>query len=81
MHVRPSSNVADHCLSHALSEADSLYFEEECSHHHSDSCVHCYQLDNILSSILDMVKDASWDNPDAYLFKANVQPLLFSFLN
>lgn len=40
MHVRPSSNVADHCLSHALSEADSLYFEEECSHHHSDSCVH-----------------------------------------
>ncbi|XP_052676632.1 uncharacterized protein LOC128158002 [Crassostrea angulata] len=69
MHVRPSSNVADHCLSHALSEADSLYFEEECSHHHSDSCVHCYQLDNILSSILDMVKDASWDNPDAYLFK------------
>lgn len=33
MHVRPSSNVADHCLSHALSEADSLYFEEECSYH------------------------------------------------
>lgn len=69
MHVKTSSNVADHCFIHALSQAGSISFEQECSHDHTHQCIQCNQLDETLASILKMANDMEWDNPEAYLFK------------
>ncbi|XP_061170628.1 uncharacterized protein LOC133180030 [Saccostrea echinata] len=69
MHVRTSSNVADHCLAHALSQVDSVFFEENCSHEHTYTCLQCSELDELLSSLMKLIKTMDWDNPDAYMFK------------
>ena len=69
MHVKSASNVAYHCFVHALSQADTIFFEDTCPHDHTYHCLQCYQLEETLTAVTKMTADMEWDNPEAYLFK------------
>nr|XP_022311065.1 uncharacterized protein LOC111116370 [Crassostrea virginica] len=49
MHVKSASNVADHCFVHALSQADTIFFEDTCPHDHTYHSLQCYQLEETLN--------------------------------
>ncbi|KAK3106377.1 hypothetical protein FSP39_018797 [Pinctada imbricata] len=69
MHVKPSSNVADHCFTFALSEQKSENFAEECPHDHNHKCQQCDELEETLSEIKRLTADMEWENPEANLFQ------------
>ena len=49
---------------HALSQADTIFFEDTCPHDHT-----YHQLEETLTAVTKMTADMEWDNPEAYLFK------------
>ena len=46
-----SSSIADHCRTYALSDSADSDFQEHCSHLHNESCPHCCQLQEVLSTL------------------------------
>lgn len=51
VHVSKTSTVADHCRLFALSDPKEPNFQEQCDHHHDDSCDRCDQLTSALCEI------------------------------
>ncbi|VDI67385.1 Hypothetical predicted protein [Mytilus galloprovincialis] len=64
VHIEAESNIADHCRLFALSEG-----EEQCGHSHTEICLQCRNLDEILNEISTIVQSVNWENKDAVLFQ------------
>ncbi|CAC5379926.1 unnamed protein product [Mytilus coruscus] len=64
VHIEAESNIADHCRLFALSEG-----EVQCGHSHTEICLQCRNLDEILNEISTIVQNVNWENKDAVLFQ------------
>ncbi|CAC5395476.1 unnamed protein product [Mytilus coruscus] len=60
VHIEAESNIADHCRLFALSEG-----EVQCGHSHTEICLQCRNLDEILNEISTIVQNVNWENKDA----------------
>ena len=52
VHVKRSSNIADHYCIHALSDPKGVSFAQECDHEHDESCMECSNLTRTLSHVI-----------------------------
>ena len=63
LHVACSSDIADHCCTHALS-ADEDSFSLPCSHNHTVSCEGCINLSNALRDIKVAAMETEYPDED-----------------
>ncbi|PFX17320.1 hypothetical protein AWC38_SpisGene18352 [Stylophora pistillata] len=76
VHTSSSSEVADHCSVHALSDPSDKDFCQECDHQHNERCRQCDALDNVLVHIENLVHSAEFHNKKdkdeaCYLYRGN----------
>ncbi|XP_052097185.1 uncharacterized protein LOC127732151 [Mytilus californianus] len=64
VHIEAESNIADHCRLFALSEGEVQY-----GHSHTEICLQCRNLDEIMNEISTIVQNVNWENKDAVLFQ------------
>ena len=64
VHTSSSSEVADHCSVHALSDLSDKDLSEECDHQHDQRCSQCDALDNVLVHIENLVPSADFYNKE-----------------
>ncbi|CAF1985980.1 unnamed protein product [Rotaria magnacalcarata] len=57
VHVRRSSNVADHCCIDVLREPNRRNFSEDCDHDHDESCSECLNLTITLNEIKRFIEE------------------------
>ena len=55
VHVSPSSPIADHCITYALSDPKDTKFSSSCDHTHDKACPQCDSLTNTLQKIQDLI--------------------------
>ena len=48
-----ASEVPDHCRTYALSDPSNAEFRGSCDHLHNESCVQCYELEEVMRTIED----------------------------
>ncbi|PFX21177.1 hypothetical protein AWC38_SpisGene14335 [Stylophora pistillata] len=80
VHTSNSSEVADNCSVHALSDPSDKDFCQECDHQHDERCSQCDALDNVLVHIENLVHSAEFrkkeDKDDAcYLCRTSVKAI------
>ena len=46
-----ASEVPDHCRTYALSDPSNAEFRGSCDHLHNESCVQCYELEEVMRTI------------------------------
>ena len=46
-----ASEVPDHCRIYALSDLSDAEFRGSCDHLHNESCVQCYELEEVMRTI------------------------------
>ena len=61
VHVKRSSNIADHCCIHALSDPKGASFAQECDHEHDESCIECSNLTRTLHRIEELIEKTETD--------------------
>ena len=61
VHVKRSSQIADHCCVYALSDSKKSEFIQECDHDHDESCIECSNLTNTLKQIEQFIKETEKD--------------------
>ena len=61
VHVERSSNIADHCCIHALSDPKGASFAQECDHEHDESCIECSNLTRTLHRIEELIEETERD--------------------
>lgn len=55
VHVADSSEIADHCRRHALSD-DSVEFSSDCGHNHTKLCESCEQVKEVVKDVKLLVQ-------------------------
>lgn len=63
IHVAETSEVADHCRRHALSD-DSTLFSLQCSHSHNHFCESCEQIKEVVRDVKQLVNQFDFTNRD-----------------
>ncbi|CAF4228289.1 unnamed protein product, partial [Rotaria sordida] len=61
VHIARSSNIADHCCIHALSDPKGRNFSQECDHEHDESCIECSNLTSTLNEIERFIEKTETD--------------------
>ncbi|CAF2082378.1 unnamed protein product [Rotaria magnacalcarata] len=61
VHVRRSSDIADHCCAYALSDLKGQNFVQDCDHEHDQSCIECSNLSNTLNETERFIKQTETD--------------------
>ncbi|CAF4367213.1 unnamed protein product, partial [Rotaria magnacalcarata] len=61
VHVRRSSDIADHCCAYALSDLKGQNFVQDCDHEHDQSCIECSNLSNTLNETERFIKETETD--------------------
>ncbi|XP_048589833.1 uncharacterized protein LOC116611598 [Nematostella vectensis] len=64
VHVTASSLVADHCITHALSDTSDPLLASACDHPHDLLCASCEDLKGVLMKIESAITSASTLQPD-----------------
>ena len=59
VHVSESSSIADHCLSHALSDPKDTLLGTKCKHQHDHQCSSCEELKSVLDEIERGIADSA----------------------
>ncbi|PFX27096.1 hypothetical protein AWC38_SpisGene8215 [Stylophora pistillata] len=80
VHTSSSSEMADHCSVHALSDPSDKDFCQECNHQHDERCTQCDALDHVLIHIENLVHSAEFHNKEdqdeaCYLCRASVNAI------
>ena len=80
MHTSSSSEVADHCSVHALSDPSDKDFCQECDHQHDERCIQCDALDNLLVHMENLVHNSEFHNKEdkdkvSYLCRTSVNAI------
>ncbi len=57
LHVQLKSNVADHCMTHALSDSADSNLAESCGHEHNAQCPNCEQGYQVLTEMGQIIMD------------------------
>ncbi|CAI5450995.1 unnamed protein product [Caenorhabditis angaria] len=73
LHIKESSRISDHCISHSLSEDKEQRLAKRCSHSHDLACKRCKSGTNLLenlketlSSIVSDAKTVADENDSSY---------------
>ncbi|CAF1193962.1 unnamed protein product [Didymodactylos carnosus] len=65
LHVSESSDIADHCICHALSDPSDKAFRSKCNHDHSNTCKDCLLLANTFIEIEALLVEKVTDEDEA----------------
>ena len=57
VHIRQSSNIADHCCIYALDDPKRNDFAENCDHEHDEFCIECSNLTSTLNEIEQFIEE------------------------